>query len=83
MTQRVVECVLALLVLVVPSARADDWSLPEPVGFRSRGFSYVAEVFPPKSRQNPSDKPVCYFYEMEFGEFGGQEFGGQDTAIWH
>lgn len=64
--RRVVGCVLALLVLVVPSARADDWPSPHPVSFHSRGFSYVAEVFPPKSRQNSGDNPVCYFYEMGY-----------------
>ena len=66
MTRRVIECLLALLVLVVPLAGADDWPSPHPVSFHSRGFSYVAEIFPPKSRQNPSDKPVGYFYEMDY-----------------
>jgi hypothetical protein len=46
------------------SARADDWVRPEPTSFHSRGYGYVAEIFPPRSRQNPADLPLCYFYEI-------------------
>jgi hypothetical protein len=49
-----------------PSAAADDWGAPEPVSFHSRGFGYVAEVFPPRSRQNSAEKPLCYFYEVGY-----------------
>jgi hypothetical protein len=35
-------------------------------------FGYVAEIFPPGSRQNPTEKPLCYFYEMGYG--GGTEW---------
>ena len=45
---------------------ADEWPAPHPVSFHSRGFVYVAEIFPPKSRQNPDEKPVCYFYQMGY-----------------
>ena len=45
---------------------ADEWVAPAPVSFHSRGFGYVAEVFPPKSRQNSTEKPICYFYEVGF-----------------
>ena len=45
---------------------ADNWPAPHPASFHSRGFVYVAEVFPPTSRQNPGEKPVCYFYQMGY-----------------
>jgi len=54
------------------SANADEWGAPHPVSFNARGFGYVAEIFPPRSRQNTSDKPVCYFYEVGYG--GGTEW---------
>jgi hypothetical protein len=47
-------------------AAADDWPRPEPTSYHSRGFSYVAEIFPPQSRQNPGGKPLCYFYEVGY-----------------
>jgi hypothetical protein len=59
--------VLGFTVLCLSlSAAADDWGAPEPVSFRSRGFGYVAEVFPPRSRQNSAEKPLCYFYEAGY-----------------
>lgn len=61
--------VLGFIVLGLSfSATADDWGAPEPVSFHSRGFGYVAEVFPPRSRQNPAEKPLCYFYEVGYPE---------------
>ena len=54
------------------AAAADEWAAPTPVGFNSRGFSYVAEIFPPHSRQNSTGKPVCFFYEVGYG--GGTEW---------
>jgi hypothetical protein len=54
--------VLALVTLSLSfSAAADDWGAPHPVSFNSRGFGYVAEIFPPGSRQNPTEKLLCYF----------------------
>jgi hypothetical protein len=47
------------------AAFPDDWRWPEPISFHSRGFSFVAEIFPPHCRQNSSEKPVCYFYKTE------------------
>jgi hypothetical protein len=67
--------VLALgfvVVCVTLPVAADDWGAPEPVSFHSRGFGYVAEIFPPRSRQNPTEKPLCYFYEVGYG--GGTEW---------
>ena len=65
--------VLALVTLSLSfSAAADDWGAPHPVSFNSKGFGYVAEIFPPGSRQNPTEKPLCYFYEMGYG--GGTEW---------
>jgi hypothetical protein len=29
-------------------------------------FGYVAEIFPPRSRQNSTEKPLCYFYEVAY-----------------
>lgn len=48
------------------STSADEWAAPSPVSFNARGFGYVAEIFPPRSRQNSTDKPLCYFYEMGY-----------------
>lgn len=39
---------------------------PQPVGFHSRGFSYVAEVFPPNARRNTSSQPRVYMYEVGY-----------------
>jgi hypothetical protein len=55
-----------LVALLSASARADDWVRPEPTSFHSRGFGYVAEIFPAHSRQNSGDKPLCYFYELGY-----------------
>ena len=55
-----------VLCLSTPAA-ADDWGAPEPVSFHSRGLGYVAEIFPPESRQNSTKKPICYFYEVGYG----------------
>lgn len=55
-----------LFALLSASASADSWMHPEPTGFHSRGFGYVAEIFPPHSRQNSTDKPLCYFYELGY-----------------
>jgi hypothetical protein len=43
-----------------------DRFAPQPVGFHARGFGYVAEVFPPKSRQNAGSRPLAYFYEVGY-----------------
>ena len=59
--------VLGFIVLCLSfSAAADDWGAPNPVSFNSRGFGYVAEIFPPRSRQNSTEKPLCYFYEVGY-----------------
>ena len=39
---------------------------PQPVGFHSRGYSYVAEVFPPHARKNTDDRPRLYVYEVGY-----------------
>jgi hypothetical protein len=57
---------LALAWFGSPAA-ADDWVSPEPTSYHSRGFGFVAEIFPPHSRQNPSERPLCYFYEVHSG----------------
>jgi len=57
---------LLLGLLLHSEAIADDWGAPEPMGFHSRGFSWVAEIFPPHSRQNEGGQPLCYFYEMGY-----------------
>lgn len=43
-----------------------DRPAPEPRSFHSRGFGYVAEVFPPRSRQNPGERPVAYLYAVGY-----------------
>ena len=55
-----------VFTLLGGSTRADDWAYPEPTSFHSRGFGYVAEIFPPHSRQNSGDRPLCYFYELGY-----------------
>ena len=55
-----------LILCLSFSAAADEWMAPAPVSFHSRGFGYVAEVFPPRSRQNSTKKPFCYFYEVGY-----------------
>lgn len=57
--------VLVLAVLAT-AARADDWVGPEPTSYHGRGFAHVAEIFPPHSRQNPGEKPLCFFYTMGY-----------------
>jgi len=55
-----------LLVLFAAPAVGDDWALPAPTGFVSPGFSHVAEIFPPHSRQNPGERPLCFFYAVGY-----------------
>jgi len=45
---------------------ADEWTLPEPASFHSRGMQLVAEIFPPASRQNQGKRALCYFYEVGY-----------------
>jgi hypothetical protein len=67
MSMRKFILVSGFLVLCLSfSAAADDWGSPNPVSFNSRGFRYVAEFFPPHSRQNSTEKPLCYFYEVGY-----------------
>ncbi len=47
-------------------ARADDWPRAHPRSFHARGFGRVAEVFPANSRNNPSDKPFVYVYDIGY-----------------
>ncbi len=58
---------------------ADQWSWPEPSSFHARGFSYVAEVFPVKSRNNTTEKPICYFYAMGYPGTGWKV---DATLVW-
>ncbi len=58
---------------------ADDWAWPEPVSFCCRGFGFVAEIFPPKTRQNDSDRPACYFYRMGYP---GTTWKVDATLVW-
>lgn len=61
-------CLALISVIALPfsGARADDWAAPEPRSFHARGFGFVAEIFPPRSRQNDGDRPYCYLYQMEY-----------------
>jgi hypothetical protein len=58
--------ILAGLFSLASSALCDDRMDPELASYNSRGFFWVAEVFPPKSRQNQSKKPLCYLYQMGY-----------------
>lgn len=56
----------ALIGMVAqPEPHRCDRVGPEPVGFHARGFGYVAELFPPRSRHNPGARPVAHFYQVE------------------
>jgi hypothetical protein len=56
---------LLLAATMALDARCDRGA-PEPVGFHARGFGYVAELFPPKSRHNTGTRPRAYFYEVGY-----------------
>jgi len=43
-----------------------DRPAPEPAAFHSRGFGFVAEFFPPHSRQNNGDSPAAFVYEVGY-----------------
>ena len=57
--------VVAASLAVLAASPACDRPAPEPVAFTSRGFGFVAEVFPPGSRRNPGDRPRAFFYEVK------------------
>ena len=57
------------MVAQLDSPRCDRVG-PEPVGFHARGFGYVAELFPPKSRHNPGTRPVAYLYQVDHPGIG-------------
>ena len=43
-----------------------DKPAPEPQSFHSRGFGYVAEIFPPLSRQNSLTRPIVHVYAVAY-----------------
>ncbi|HUG02709.1 MAG TPA: hypothetical protein VML95_12650 [Longimicrobiales bacterium] len=43
-----------------------DKPAPEPQSFHSRGFGYVAEIFPPLSRQNSLERPLAHVYAVGY-----------------
>lgn len=67
------------LLWSMSAAFPDDWGWPEPRSFHSRGFSYVAEIFPPHSRQNNSEQPFCYFYKMGYP---GKQWEIKPELVW-
>lgn len=76
---------VALLLTAVFTIVADaslpicDKGAPEPLSFHARGFGYVAEVFPPKSRHNAGSRPVAYLYEVGYP---GSEWRVQARRVW-
>ena len=54
------------LMLCCGTTGALDLARPQPTSFHCRGARYVAEIFPPKSRRNPGDKPLCYLYQVGY-----------------
>ena len=70
---------LALLLTASLTIASCDRPAPEPVSFHSRGFSYVAEVFPPKSRQNRGPRSVAYLYAMGYP---GTDWRVQARRLW-
>jgi hypothetical protein len=65
--------------LLGSTALADDWVRPAPTSFHARGFGFVAEIFPPMSRQNPGDKPLCYFYALGYP---GSDWSVDARLLW-
>src|SRR6476659_6977873 len=70
---------LALLLTASLTIASCDKGAPEPLSFHARGFGYVAEVFPPKSRQNRGSRPVAYLYEVAYP---GTEWRVQARRMW-
>jgi hypothetical protein len=70
---------LSLLLAASLTAASCDKGAPEPVGFHSRGFGYVAEIFPPKSRQNPGARPVAHLYEVGYP---GADWSVKARRLW-
>lgn len=66
-------------LLLLAAFASCDRGAPEPVSFHSRGFGYVAEIFPPKSRQNRGSQSVAYLYEMGYP---GSDWSVQARRIW-
>ena len=61
----------ALIRMVTPFGPPRcDRAAPQPVGFHARGFGYVAELFPPKSRHNRGTRPVAYLYQVDHPGIG-------------
>ncbi len=58
--------IAATLATVVTAWSMCDRPAPEPLSFHSRGFGYVAEIFPPFSRQNSQERPVVHLYEVGY-----------------
>ena len=56
-----------------------DRGAPQPLGFHARGFGHLAEVFPPKSRQNSGSRPVAYFYDVGYP---GTEWRVDARRVW-
>ncbi len=56
-----------------------DRGAPQPIGFHARGFGYVAEVFPPKSRHNTGSRPIAYLYSVAYP---GSEWRVDARRLW-
>lgn len=72
---------LAAVLTVVDGAASSscDRPAPEPLGFSSRGFGYVAEIFPAKSRQNHGSRSVAYLYAVGYP---GSDWRVQARRVW-
>ena len=70
---------VAAFGIAAETVPACDRGAPQPLGFHSRGFGYVAEVFPPKSRHNRGSRPVAYLYEVGYP---GSEWRVQARRLW-
>lgn len=55
-----------LMTSMLPAGHVDEWPWPEPASYHSRGFGFVAEIFPPGSRQNPGNQAAAFFYRMGY-----------------
>jgi len=62
---------LAAIPALFPSVLVGSKLPPGPVGYSSRRVNYhgdtlpYVEVFPPGCRNNPTDRPLCFFYTVD------------------
>lgn len=69
-----------LLILCFIPAFTDTWIGLEPTSYVCRGMEYIAEIFPPFTAIDSSEKPLCYFYRNGWKE-NPPELLWKDTLV--